>query len=68
MDVPRVTAHEVRRWVDEDEDVTFVDSRKPVAGGQATDRLPLAIRVPADELSMHLGEIPSHGRIVVYCT
>ncbi len=68
MESPRVTAHEVRRWIDEGEDVTFVDSRNPVAWGQATDRLPLAVRVPADELSMHLAEIPSHGRIVAYCT
>jgi predicted sulfurtransferase len=72
----RVTPEEVMRRMDQGEPVTFVDTRNPQAWGLSNEKLPGAIRIPADEVDQHLGAIPkdaSEGRpkghwIVTYCT
>jgi rhodanese-related sulfurtransferase len=46
----------------------FVDSRSPSSYEGATDRLPGAIRIRADQIDAHVDELP-HGRaIIAYCT
>lgn len=70
--VDRVTAEEVVKWMDRGEAVVFVDARNPQAWSQSNEKLPGAIRIPADEVERHLGEIPKRSpeelRIVTYCT
>ena len=63
-----ITADEVKRMLDRGERVTFVDARNPVAWGEATTKLPGAIRVPAGESDQHLDELPRDGLVVAYCT
>lgn len=64
----RVTVDEVKERMGRGEEFVFVDTRNPVAWGEAETKLPGAIRVPADEVSEHLNDIP-HGRTVIaYCT
>ena len=63
-----VTASEAKQMLDDGVHVTFVDARNPAAWGQASNKLPGAIRIPADEVSQHLRELPSEGTIVTYCT
>jgi rhodanese-related sulfurtransferase len=70
--VDRVTAEEVMRWMDRGQAVVFVDTRNPQAWSQSNEKLPGAIRVPADEVERRLSEIPKSVQgerwIVTYCT
>ena len=50
------------------ENVVFVDARNPTAWGEATTKLPGAIRVPANDLEGHLDELPKGRPLVTYCT
>ncbi len=70
--IDRVSAEEVKGWMDRGESVTFIDTRNPQAWSQSSEKLPGAIRIPADEVERRLSEIPKGGRgegwIVTYCT
>lgn len=68
MEVTRVTVDEVKERMDRGEAFTFVDTRNPQAWGEATTKLPGAIRVPADEVKQHLDEIPHDRTVITYCT
>ena len=50
------------------EEMTFVDARNSRAWGEATTKLPGAIRVPADEAEKHLADIRRDHLVVTYCT
>ena len=63
-----VSASEAKQMLDRGEKVVFVDARNPVAWGQASSKLPGAIRVPADDVNRHLRDVPSDGTVVTYCT
>jgi rhodanese-related sulfurtransferase len=62
-----VSARDAKQLLD-DGQVVFVDARNPVAWGEASNKLPGAIRIPADEVTQHLGELPSDRTVVTYCT
>jgi rhodanese-related sulfurtransferase len=68
MEVTRVTVDEVKERMKRGEAFTFVDTRNPQAWGEATTKLPGAIRVPADEVEQHLDEIPRDRTVITYCT
>ncbi len=68
MEVTRVTVDEVKERMDRGETFTFVDTRNPQAWGEATTKLPGAIRVPADEAEQLLDEIPRVRTVITYCT
>jgi len=65
-------AEEVMRWMDRGQAVVFVDTRNPQAWSQSNEKLPGAIRVPADEVERRMSEIPKSVQgerwIVTYCT
>ena len=64
----RVTVDEVKERMDRGEQFAFVDTRNPKAWSAAETVLPGAIRVPADEVSEHLNEIPRGRTVITYCT
>jgi len=68
MEATRVTIDEVRERIERGEQFTFVDTRNPKAWDESDAKLPGAIRVPADELEAHLGEIPRDRVVITYCT
>jgi rhodanese-related sulfurtransferase len=68
MEVSRVTVDEVKERMDRGEQFAFVDTRNPQAWGEATTKLPGAIRVPSDEVGQHLNEIPTDRTVITYCT
>jgi rhodanese-related sulfurtransferase len=68
MEPTRITVEEVRERMGRGEPFTFIDARNPKAWGEADQKLPGAIRVPADEVDKHLAEIPRDRVIVTYCT
>jgi rhodanese-related sulfurtransferase len=63
-----VSAAEAKRMLDEGEPLTFVDARNPVAWKESRNKLPGAIRIPADEVDGHIDELPREGKVVTYCT
>ncbi|MEP6570071.1 MAG: rhodanese-like domain-containing protein [Acidobacteriota bacterium] len=68
METTRVTVDEIKERMDRGEEFTFVDSRNPQAWAEAENKLPGAIRVPADEVEQHLAEIPHDRTVITYCT
>jgi rhodanese-related sulfurtransferase len=68
MEPTRVTVDEVKQRMERGEEFAFIDSRNPKAWAEAKTKLPGAIRIPADEVSEHIGEIPRDRVIITYCT
>jgi len=68
MEATRITTDEIRERLDRGEQFTFVDTRNPTAWGEADEKLPNALRVPADQVAEHLNEIPKDRAVITYCT
>lgn len=68
MEVTRITVDEVSERLNRAEQFTFVDTRNPTAWGEADQKLPGAIRVPAEEVDQHVNEIPHDRVVITYCT
>jgi uncharacterized protein YjbJ (UPF0337 family)/rhodanese-related sulfurtransferase len=67
-EVSRIGADAVKEMLDGGERVQFVDTRNPKAWGESHEKLPDAIRVPADEVEQHRHELPRDYAIITYCT
>ena len=68
MEVTRITVDEVAQRLNRGEQFTFVDTRNPQAWGESDQKLPGAIRMPADEVDQHLNEVPHDRTVITYCT
>ena len=68
MEATRVTVEEIGERLNRGEQFAFVDTRNPQAWGESDQKLPGAIRVPADEVAQHLAEIPHDRTVITYCT
>ena len=68
MTPTRVTADEIIERMNRGEQFTFLDTRNPKAWSDSSEKLPGALRVPADELDKHLDQIPRDRTIITYCT
>jgi rhodanese-related sulfurtransferase len=68
MEVTRITVDEVSERLNRGEQFTFVDTRNPTAWGEADQKLPGAVRVPAEEVAQHVNEIPHDRVVITYCT
>jgi rhodanese-related sulfurtransferase len=63
-----ISVAEAKQLLDRRDPVAFVDARNPVAWGEATHKLPSAIRIPVDAVDQHMGELPEGGTLITYCT
>ena len=68
MEVTRVTVDEVGERLNRGERFAFLDTRNPTAWGESDQKLPNALRVPADQVEEHLNEIPKDRAVITYCT
>ncbi|MDQ5847243.1 MAG: hypothetical protein M3539_18300 [Acidobacteriota bacterium] len=68
MEATRVTVDEVKERMNRGEQFAFVDTRNPTAWGEATTKLPAAVRMPADQVEEHISEIPHDRTVITYCT
>ncbi len=64
----RITVAEIQARQKAGEKIIFVDAREQTAWEAARIQIPGSIRVPPDQVSQHLQEIPRDGVIVTYCT
>ena len=66
--VTRVTPWEIEERLMRGEPIAFVDTRNPQAWSESSEKLPGAIRIPANEVSQHIPELPRDRTIITYCT
>lgn len=64
----RITVDQLRERMQAGEDFTFIDTRNPQAWAQSQQKLPGAIRVPADANDEVLSKVPKNKPAVAYCT
>ena len=64
----RITVDELRMRMQAGEKFTLVDVRNPQAWGESLEKLPGALRIPADASDESLSNIPRNKTIVAYCT
>lgn len=58
MEPTRISVDEVKVRLDRGEKIIFLDVRNRNAWNLADTKLPGAIRIPVDEISQHLHELP----------
>lgn len=68
MEATRITTDEVKERMDRGEQFAFVDTRNPQAWSQSDQKVPSAIRVPAEDFEQYLNEIPRDRTVITYCT
>jgi rhodanese-related sulfurtransferase len=64
----RETPDEVRQRLDRGEPIVFVDARNPQAWAASHEKLPGAVRIPADQVDGNVHALPRGRPIVTYCT
>ena len=64
----RISPKEVYSLFSAGHPFVFVDTRNPKAWAASDVTLPNAIRVPVDEVDLHLQEIDRNKTVVTYCT
>lgn len=68
MQATKISPHEVKARLDRGDALVFLDNRNPKAWDESKEKIPGAIRVPADQVEQHLHEIPRDRPIITYCT
>jgi rhodanese-related sulfurtransferase len=68
MQPEKWTVEEMKRRLDAGENIVFLDVRSPEAWDKSAVKIKNALRIPADEITARLSEIPRDATIVTYCT
>ncbi len=68
MEPSRITTPELKRRLDTHEPTAILDTRAAQTWDKSEVQLPGALRVPPDEVSGHLSDIPRDRMVVTYCT
>jgi len=63
----KIDVTEAKRLFDQ-RAATFLDTRSPESWSESDVQIPGALRVPPDEVTQHLDEIPPAGTLITYCT
>jgi rhodanese-related sulfurtransferase len=64
----RITVDDLRKRMEKGEDFVVIDTRNPQEWANSDQKIPEAIRVPADNIEQALSRIPKDKPIVTYCT
>jgi rhodanese-related sulfurtransferase len=64
----RITVEEVVRSLRAGEDVVFVDARAPKSFAQSEEAIRGAIRIPPDEVAVHVSHVPLDRKVVTFCS
>lgn len=67
-EVTRITVDDAYGRYQRGEPVLFIDSRNAQAWQEAKEKLPGAIRIPADDVRSHVVGIPRGLTMITYCT
>jgi rhodanese-related sulfurtransferase len=66
--VARITPVELKRKLDEGEEIEIVDLRHALDFEAQPETIPRAIPIPMEDLDARQDEIPRDREIVLYCT
>ena len=67
-ELKRITIGEIKKRLDNNEPILFIDTRNPHDWGESDVKIPGALRIHFSELKQHLDELPHDRLIVTYCT
>jgi rhodanese-related sulfurtransferase len=68
MPSDRISPEEANALALAGETVVYLDSRNEKAWSSSQEKIPGAIRVPADDVQSHLNEINHAATAIAYCT
>ncbi|MBI5809592.1 MAG: hypothetical protein HZB21_00130 [Deltaproteobacteria bacterium] len=68
MNAPGITKEELKRKLDNEEDITILDVRNGVDYGNSGVKVAGALRMPLEELEARAGELDPGKEAVAYCT
>ena len=64
----RISPEEANAVALASEPIVYLDSRNEHAWSMSDEKIPGAIRVPADDVESHLNEINRDATVIAYCT
>lgn len=64
----KVTIEEIQSRLNNNEDITFVDSRSAEAWNKSEVKASGAIRIPPDAAEKHIADVSRNDFLAVYCT
>lgn len=67
LNIPKISTDDLRRMLDNNEDVMIVDLRSPLDIAVSPYAIPGAVQISLDELKQRLHQIPKDKDIVLYC-
>ncbi len=68
MNAPKITVEDLKRKLDEGEELLILDVRNPKAWGGSDQQLPGAVRIPMAEFDSRSDELDPVKEVVAYCT
>ncbi|MBI5491320.1 MAG: hypothetical protein HY893_00145 [Deltaproteobacteria bacterium] len=68
MEAPRISREDLKKKIDNREDLILLDVRNPTDYGNSNVKIPGAIRIPLAELAARLNELDKSKEVVAYCT
>ena len=68
MEPSRIRAIDLRDRIERGEETVLIDTRNPKAWAESDQKLPGALRIPADEIELHTHKLPRDQLIVTYCS
>ncbi len=67
LNIPKISTEDLRRMLDNNEDVMIVDLRSPLDIAASPYAIPGAVQISLDELKKKLHQIPRDKEVVLYC-
>ena len=64
----RITIAQLKKKIDTNELILFIDTRNPHDWGASDIKIPGARRIHYSELEQHVDELPRDRTIITYCT
>jgi rhodanese-related sulfurtransferase len=68
MTIDRISPQDAKTLELTGEPVVYVDSRNPKAWAESEEKIPSAIRIPADDVVSRVHDLDRDARIIAYCT
>jgi rhodanese-related sulfurtransferase len=68
MEPSRIRAVGLLDRIEHGEKTVLIDARNPNAWAESDQKLPGALRIPADEIELHTHKLPCDQLIVTYCS
>ncbi len=68
MNLKRISVEEIKKRLDKNEQIMFIDTRNEEDWGKSNVKVAGAQRLHYSQLGNHLAELPKDRLIITYCT